>query len=158
MKNCRKCGTTNIDNAIFCRNCGEKIEKTRNHFIMMIISAIIVFLVVFSIYTVQYCNDISAPTEVVTTNSVEDYMEDLSWTNIDLSESDLDRFSLEDLRLLRNAIFAKHGYIFSNPKLYKYFQKYQWYFPTSNNVYDELTITEKRNVQIIKNHEKKSLK
>ncbi len=153
MKYCRKCGTRNIDNAIYCRSCDEKIDKSRNHLIMLIISAIIVFLVVFSIYTVKNNNDISSSTEVVYTNDIEDYMKDLSWTDIDLSESDLDRFSLEDLRLLRNAIFAKHGYIFSNPKLSKYFQKYQWYIPTSNNVYDELTVTEKRNIQIIKNRE-----
>ena len=158
MKYCKKCGTKNIDNAIYCRNCGKKIENSRNHLIMLIISAMIVFLVVFSIYTIKNTvkynnNDISSSTEFVSTNNIEDYMRDLSWTDIELSESDLYRFSPKDLRLLRNAIFAKHGYIFNDQNLSKYFQKYQWYIPTSNNVYDELTATEKRNIQIIKNRE-----
>lgn len=153
MKKCNCCYTDNSDDAIYCRNCGEKIDKSRNHSIMLIISALIVFLVVFSIYTEQCNNDISSSSVTASVNKLEDYMKDLSWTDGELPESELNMLSSDDLKLLRNAIFAKHGYIFSDPKLYKYFQKYQWYVPTSRDVYDDLSITEKRNIQIIKNHE-----
>lgn len=153
MKYCRTCGAENTDKAIYCRKCGEKIEKNRKHSIILIISAIIVFLVVFSIYITQRNNDVIPSTMSVSVNNIEDYMNDLSWTDIELSESELNMLSSDDLSLLRNAIFAKHGYIFNNPKLSKYFQKFQWYVPTSRDVYDELTITEKRNIQIIKNYE-----
>lgn len=36
------------------------------------------------------------------------------------------------LRLVRNAFFARKGYIFSDPELKKHFASYSWYKPTEN--------------------------
>jgi hypothetical protein len=47
------------------------------------------------------------------------------------------------LRLLRNTIYAKHGYIFNSPDLQEHFSQFSWYVGTKNNVDNELTENEK---------------
>jgi uncharacterized protein (TIGR02145 family) len=51
----------------------------------------------------------------------------------------------KELRLLRNAIYAKHGVIFQSDDLKKYFPKFAWYKPQSKNVDDKLTEIDKEN-------------
>lgn len=81
------------------------------------------------------------------------YLKDLSWTQDELNRTELQKFSSADLRILRNAIFAKHGYIFKDPELADFFTKYSWYTPLNDNVYNDLTNMEKRNIAIIKSLE-----
>ena len=45
----------------------------------------------------------------------------------------------EDARLLRNFLFAIHGYQFKSPELRNYFEKQYWYFPNSD-VKNDLSI------------------
>jgi hypothetical protein len=54
-----------------------------------------------------------------------------------------------DLRILRNSIFAKHGYIFKSQDLTNIFKKYNWYSPKLNDVDQLLTINDKYNIDII---------
>lgn len=42
---------------------------------------------------------------------------------------DLSTLSYEELRLLRNEIFARNGYLFSDGYLRGYFNRYKWYMP-----------------------------
>lgn len=42
---------------------------------------------------------------------------------------DLSGFSYEELRLLRNQIFARNGYLFGDPYLRGYFNQFDWYRP-----------------------------
>ena len=70
-----------------------------------------------------------------------------------LDESDFYDMSLEDLRILRNSIYARHGYIFKSEELKAFFSQYDWYHPTSTNVSSELSKIEKKNVEFIKAHE-----
>ena len=42
---------------------------------------------------------------------------------------DISNLSLESLILLRNEIFARHGYIFSNALIRDYFKQFDWYQP-----------------------------
>ena len=72
-----------------------------------------------------------------------------------LDISDLSGLSAGDLRLLRNAIFAKHGYIFSSDDLTKYFSNFQWYKPTSKNVTKLLSSVEQTNINLISKYEGK---
>ena len=46
-----------------------------------------------------------------------------------LSDEELLRLPLEELRLYRNAIYARHGCCFGDPKLQAYFDKQPWYRP-----------------------------
>jgi hypothetical protein len=58
-------------------------------------------------------------------------------------------FSKSDLRILRNTIYARHGYIFRSRDLQEHFQKFEWYKGTKENVENELTENERRIIRII---------
>jgi hypothetical protein len=70
-----------------------------------------------------------------------------------LTESDLYGISKANLRILRNSIYARHGYIFKSDDLKQYFSKFPWYRPTSSDVSSQLSSIEKKNVDFIKAHE-----
>ena len=54
------------------------------------------------------------------------------------------------LRLLRNEIFARHGFIFKSEDLDSYFRTFNWYTPNNNYSNSILSKTEKNNIEIIK--------
>jgi hypothetical protein len=70
-----------------------------------------------------------------------------------ISESDLYGMSLADLRIMRNEIYARHGYIFTTKEMKQYFAQQSWYRPTSANV--TLSQIEQYNVNVIKAYESK---
>ncbi|OYT72505.1 MAG: hypothetical protein CFK52_04700 [Chloracidobacterium sp. CP2_5A] len=72
----------------------------------------------------------------------------------DLTEDDLADLSLEELRLMRNEILARHGYRFADPGLAEHFKAQPWYHPTENSASDKLTPVEKRNIERIRRAEK----
>lgn len=76
----------------------------------------------------------------------------------DMSSVLLDRSYLEnkdewELRIMRNEIYARHGYIFKLPELREYFMKQSWYVPVSEDVTNSLTPVEKENIELIKGYE-----
>lgn len=69
-----------------------------------------------------------------------------------LNASDLKGLSKSDLRLARNEIYARYGFIFESKELQSYFGSQIWYTPDySYNGY--LTDWEKHNVDLIKSYE-----
>jgi hypothetical protein len=58
-----------------------------------------------------------------------------------------------DLRLLRNMVYAKHGYIFVSNDLQIFFSKFEWYFGTNTNVDELITENEWRFINFIKEME-----
>ena len=77
---------------------------------------------------------------------------------LDMSSVLLDRSYLEnkdewELRIMRNEIYARHGYIFKLPELREYFMKQSWYVPVSEDVTNSLTSLEKENIELIKRYE-----
>ncbi len=75
----------------------------------------------------------------------------LSYTRLNYSH--ISGLSGSDLRILRNAIYARHGYIFKDKSLRDYFNQYSWYNPRYNDVSGALNDIEKANVQFIRSHE-----
>lgn len=73
--------------------------------------------------------------------------------NVKLTDSDLSGYSKEDLKILRNAIYAKYGYIFKSEELKNYFGKYDWYKAQYSDVSKKLSPIEKANVKFIKTME-----
>jgi hypothetical protein len=67
-----------------------------------------------------------------------------------LSASDLRALSDAELRIMRNEIFARHGYIFKTDAMRRYFSQQPWYRPESHNVADRLSPIELANVETIK--------
>jgi len=58
-----------------------------------------------------------------------------------------------ELRIIRNEIFARHGYIFKSQDLKDYFSSKDWYKPKFENVDSYLTDDEKQYIQVIRNAE-----
>ena len=56
----------------------------------------------------------------------------------------------EVLRLIRNEIWARHGYRFSSPDLQQYFSAQPWYRPVADNASIQLSDVEKLNVDLLK--------
>ena len=70
-----------------------------------------------------------------------------------LTPSDLQGLSKEDLKIMRNEIFARHGYIFQTQAMKTYFQNQSWYSPQSSDVTAKLSNIEIKNVELIKSYE-----
>jgi len=70
-----------------------------------------------------------------------------------LTEDDLNGISKRKLRILRNEIYARHGYFFKSKDLRDYYSAKDWYHPQYNDVSNLLNTIEKRNVAFIQRHE-----
>lgn len=73
-----------------------------------------------------------------------------------LKKADVENLSLEDLRLARNEIYARHGYIFESEDLNEYFLSQAWYTPmVYGSEFDEAVLNkyEKYNARYIKKYE-----
>lgn len=66
----------------------------------------------------------------------------------DISDKDSD-----ELRIMRNYIYARHGYIFKSPELTEYFSQYSWYDPRYTDVGYDLNDVEIANVAFIQRYE-----
>lgn len=71
-----------------------------------------------------------------------------------LSEKELKNLHKLDLEIIRNTIYARHGYTFANRGARQFFNYVEWYIPLYNNVENELTDVEKSNIKLIKRLEK----
>ena len=86
------------------------------------------------------------------------------WTSQRLvTDNDLQGMSLQQLELMRNEIFARHGWVFNRQDLQQHFQSQSWYRPKGNKsnqeqanrlAQAEMTSIEKQNVQTITAQEK----
>lgn len=77
-------------------------------------------------------------------------------TSRKLTESDIAGLGASDLKILRNYIYAIHGYIFKTRAMKNYFEMQDWYNGTiadQGTVYRELSSVERYNVNFIKRHE-----
>ena len=71
-----------------------------------------------------------------------------------LTPSELSGYSKRELKLMRNEIFARHGYIFKTDDMKNHFASKQWYEPKYNDVNGMLTDVEKQNINTIQRLEK----
>lgn len=75
-----------------------------------------------------------------------------------MTDADLSQLTHEELCFARNEIYARHGRIFDTPQVANYFESKSWYsgtIPASRFNEDVLTDTERANVNIIFDYEKK---
>ena len=73
-----------------------------------------------------------------------------------LNDKQFRRFDKKTLRIMRNAILAKHGYRFQSKDLQDYFAKEPWYKPAANNNDVKPSFIEQLNIELIKCEENKS--
>lgn len=73
---------------------------------------------------------------------------------VELKASDIENMYKRDLEVIRNAIYARHGYSFKNRAMRWFFdQEISWYIPVSIDVTAQLTELEKKNIELIKTYE-----
>jgi hypothetical protein len=70
-----------------------------------------------------------------------------------LTDLEIMNLSKRELKIMRNEIFARHGYIFKTNDMSEYFGGQHWYAPRFNDVTDKLSKIEKENIQLIKKYE-----
>ena len=71
-----------------------------------------------------------------------------------LKEADVKNLKKLDLEILRNTIFARHGYSFKSRNVRQFFDMVDWYVPVYEDVTQNLTETEKQNILLLKRFEK----
>ena len=59
-----------------------------------------------------------------------------------------------DLFIIRNSIYARHGYSFRNQQLRAYFDREPWYIPVTANIKADFTEIEKKNIAMLLRYEK----
>lgn len=83
------------------------------------------------------------------------------WTSTQsVGAADLRGLSKHDLEIMRNEIYARHGWVFARPDLRAYFEGQSWYRPLpgprdqANRTADrQLSALERRNIAAIKRQE-----
>jgi hypothetical protein len=70
-----------------------------------------------------------------------------------LRESDVVGLTAWDLKIMRNEIYARHGYIFKTKDMIDYFYNQPWYTPRYNSVEQRFSAIEKKNILFIRQYE-----
>lgn len=71
-----------------------------------------------------------------------------------LTAKDVENLDRGELEVIRNLIYARHGYSFKNRRMRYFFDsKIDWYIPISTDVRTQLTDLEKKNIDLIKRYE-----
>lgn len=71
-----------------------------------------------------------------------------------LTTADVENLTKPELSILRNLIFARHGYTFGNASFRNYFERSEWYVPYKKDIRTDLTDLEKKNADKLKSYEK----
>lgn len=86
----------------------------------------------------------------VTTDEVTKY----NASKVKLKKEDIENMYKSDLEIMRNSIYARHGYSFKTRKMRYVFDRHvDWYMPVSTDVSKELTDLEEENIALIKRYE-----
>lgn len=70
-----------------------------------------------------------------------------------LEVPDVENLLPEEIELIRNEIYARHGYSFTNLKMRRAFDSLEWYIPMAVDIRDQLTETEAHNLDLLLNYE-----
>lgn len=73
-----------------------------------------------------------------------------------IEKNDLDELSREDVELLRNEIYARHGYIFKEKRFEEYFSATDWYMPNGSFNEGMFNDIEKKNIATILKYEEEN--
>ena len=79
---------------------------------------------------------------------------EINASTTDLTEGDVENLKKSDLRIIRNTIYARHGYSFKNRPLRVFFDSQSWYIPVYSDITKELSQTELDNIQLLLRYEK----
>lgn len=117
-----------------------------------------------SVLIVLLCSEFLFAQYNYDTNSLNDFYEakrilvsgEPDLLNIRLKNISVAFLTNDECKLLRNMIYAKYGYSFKNEKLDRYFSTYEWYSKNPNYNDNMLTETDKANVSLLSEYEKRN--
>ncbi|WP_336962323.1 YARHG domain-containing protein [Chryseobacterium contaminans] len=101
---------------------------------------------------VEKYTDSDGKTESYTTSKnrvASDAVFKLNASKQKLTEKDLKNLRKLDMEIIKNSVFARHGYSFKKETYRDFFEQTDWYIPVSNNVDNELSPMEKDNVALL---------
>ncbi|RXM52273.1 MULTISPECIES: YARHG domain-containing protein [unclassified Chryseobacterium] len=101
---------------------------------------------------VEKYTDSDGKTESYTTSKnrvASDAVFKLNASKQKLSEKDIKNLRKLDMEIIKNSVFARHGYSFKKETYRDFFEQTDWYIPVSNNVDNELSPLEKDNVALL---------
>ena len=127
----------------------RKKEEARNNIIYFLIFTTITLAIAGYIYRSEIQNFLS--TEKIIHNYNPDDGQYSFTTVLELYPNDVSGYSKQELRLMRNEIFARHGFIFrKNSDLDIYFRLQDWYQENPDYHDELLTKIERDNVVVLK--------
>ncbi len=116
--------------------------------IVAIILATVIIVAAMGVGAYYFLAD-KTPTTEITYNSADEYYHITGSRK--LTYDDIKGLSNRELRIMRNEIYARHGYIFQDAMLRDHFLQKPWYTPQTKNV--ALSNIEQYNVLFIKSYE-----
>lgn len=75
-------------------------------------------------------------------------------SNTELKKEDVQNLKKGDLVVIRNTIYARHGYSFKNRPLRVFFDAQPWYIPVHADIRANFTDLEKKNIKLLLRYEK----
>lgn len=66
-----------------------------------------------------------------------------------MKKRDVENLKKGDLTIIRNTIYARHGYSFKNRPLRVFFDAQSWYVPVHSDIRANFSEIEKKNIQLL---------
>ncbi len=87
-------------------------------------------------------------------SSATDLIFKVNASNKLLTEKEVENLKKGDLLIIRNTIYARHGYSFKNRPLRVFFDAQDWYIPVFADIKSDFTAIEKQNIELLLRYEK----
>ncbi len=87
-------------------------------------------------------------------SSATDLIYEVNASNRLLKKEEVENMKKGDLLIIRNTIYARHGYSFKNRPLRIFFDAQDWYIPVYADIRNEFTDIEKKNIRLLLKYEK----
>ncbi|MGV6860676.1 MAG: YARHG domain-containing protein [Putridiphycobacter sp.] len=82
-----------------------------------------------------------------------DMIYEINASNTVLKKEDVENLKKGDLKIIRNTIYARHGYSFKNRPMRVFFDAQKWYIPVHTDIKSDFTDIEKDNIQLLLKYE-----
>lgn len=100
----------------------------------------------------KYTDEVTGKTQTYTTSKnrvASDAVFKINASRQKLTEKDLKNLRKLDMEIIKNSVFARHGYSFKKATYRNFFEQTDWYIPVSDNVDSQLSPLEKENVALL---------